>query len=208
MIKSLILMSSIRFINYCIYKNKLHNGYTLRSYVTSIIFQSFLLPIYVGIMLKEKENSLEDWLNEETTPIKNIFFNVGISYFLSDISNFMIARNRKLFFHHVISIIVLKLGQHLEHGSGYAALAFTIMEFGSLWISIADFTDRNKFMLFLRFFFFTITRIIGLFFTYKIISKYTFYKASVITFFVCGLLYDNFRTGRTMFLQVELCSYK
>jgi len=203
MIKSLILMSSIRFINYCLYKNKLHKGYTLRSYITSIIFQSFLLPIYIGIMLKQKENSLEDWLNEGTTPTKKMFFYVGMAYFLTDLSNFMIERNRKLFFHHLISIIVLKLGQHLEHGSGYAALAFAIMEFGSLWISIADFTDRNKFMLFSRFFFFTITRIIGLFFTYKIITNYTFYKASVIVFFVCGLLYDNFRTGRTMFLQIK-----
>lgn len=203
MIKSLILLSSVRFINYCIYKNKLHKGYTLRSYVTSIIFQSFLLPLYVGIMLKQKENSLEDWLNEGTTPKKKLFFYIGMAYFLTDLSNFMVERNRKLFFHHLISIIVLKLGQHLEHGSGYAVLAFTIMEFGSLWISITDFTDRNKFMLFLRFFFFTISRIIGLFFTYKIITKYTLYKALVILFFVCGLLYDNFRTGKTMFLQIK-----
>ena len=203
MIKSLILLSSIRFINYCLYRNKLHKGYTLRSYITSIIFQSFLLPIYVGIMLKQKENSLEDWLNEGTTPTKNLFFYVGMAYFLTDLSNFMVERNRKLFFHHLISIIVLKLGQHLEHGSGYAVLAFTIMEFGSLWISITDFTDRNKYMLFLRFFFFTVTRIIGIFFTYKIITKYTFYKASVIVFFVCGLIYDNFRTGKTMYLQIK-----
>lgn len=203
MIKSLILLSSVRFINYCIYKNKLHKGYTLRSYVTSIIFQSFLLPLYVGIMLKQKENSLDDWLNEGTTPKKNLFFYIGMAYFITDLSNFMVERNRKLFFHHLISIIVLKLGQHLEHGSGYAVLAFTIMEFGSLWISITDFTDRNKFMLLLRFFFFTTSRIIGLFFTYKIITKYTLYKALVIIFFVCGLLYDNFRTGKTMFLQIK-----
>ena len=202
MIKSLILLSSVRFINYCIYKNKLHKGYTLRSYVTSIIFQSFLLPLYVGIMLKQKENSLEDWLNEGTTPKKKLFFYIGMAYFLTDLSNFMVERNRKLFFHHLISIIVLKLCQHLEHGSGYAVLAFTIMEFGSLWISITDFKDRNKFMLFLRFFF-TISRIIGIFFTYKIITKYTLYKALVIVFFVCGLLYDNFRTGKTMFLQIK-----
>lgn len=94
-----------------------------------------------------------------------------LAYLLADLSNYHASPGfgSSLLVHHALTAIIAGMGLWVDIGGGYKALCIVVPELGSLWLNIADMCP-GRMIFFLRFVFYTGTRIISAKFAFQVIA--------------------------------------
>ena len=163
---------AVRLAGYSLWRNDLFRGYTKRSYATSILTQSVLIPMAYAYLWRHSTAPFlsEEWFKRawdgdgDTTAEREIHAML-IAYLVSDVTNLGVspAFGKFLLLHHALGCAVPLVTMHMPGAIGYSALNILLMEFGSLWFSLADVVGHTRPVLWVRLVWYTLSRVFSIY---------------------------------------------
>ena len=158
MLKTILLYGLLRIFFLSIVGRKLIKKYPKYQYYSSITFQNIILPIILFLYFNKS--------------IKSDYIYIScFSYFLTDIPELIYLKDKPLFIHHILSMVLLLCAYYLDDSVQlYCILHVFILELGSSILSLPyifnyDILKKCKFPIF------TLSRFLSLFTLYYIISS-------------------------------------
>ena len=142
--------------------NLVKNKFKYASYYLTIIHQGLVLPLlYFPNLIYCNPN------------ISKVLLQSTISYFITDfyINRNVVLNDYKFILHHFISVFLIWSNLSMYQKS-YLVNCTTILEFGSLWLSVTDLYPNN-FNYKMRFYLYLLSRLIVQKYVYEYVLDYT-----------------------------------